>query len=159
MPDDPAIIDAFPTAFNTQEDILTGLNVLARAALFGEIPAMKVDPLRKILETGARTIAMRDTVKQNDKPRTPTPVNMQINTTITNQPSPAQISAIDTFLGDQHMPSAGTIKAIAALDDDPLEVEAAPLPQSDGMNDKVRAGKADMRAGKATWIENLRRPQ
>lgn len=156
MPDDKDIIDDFPDTFDTQDDILRGLNVIARAALNNEIPHIRVDPLRKILETAARTIAMRDTVKQNGAPRPQRPINMQVNNIVGAPPSPAQLSAYDAFLEDEQPGTYNTLKVIAAheplIDDAP----AAPLPRAEGTNEAVRSGKADLRASKGAFYDNLR---
>lgn len=156
MQDEKAIIDDFPTTFESQEDILTGLNVLARAALQNEIPAIRVDPLRKILETAARTIALRDTVKQNDRPRQQRPITMQINNVLSPSPTPAQLSVYDDFLNDEQPSAVGALKAIAAHDQPVDDAPAAPLPQAEGAYAQVKAGKEDLRASKSTFYDKLR---
>lgn len=156
MQDEKAIIDDFPATFETQDDILQGLNIIARAALQNEIPAIRVDPIRKILETAARTIAMRDTVKQNDKPRPQRPINMQVNNIVGAPPSPAQISAYDDFLNDEQPGAYGAMKVIAAHDPPIDDAPAAPLPQAEGTYAQVKAGKSDLRASKGAFYETLR---
>lgn len=165
-PDD--IIHQFPRALHTQEDVLQGLHVVAFGLLHGVVAPTRAEPIRRTLETASKTIAMRDTVKNNkDRPTVNNHIQVQALVAATN-PSARQIAHAqqDDFL-DALGPT--TFDHIPLALSEPLPDPApppatsnAPLPEHIR---RVVEGREEMAAGKSALLASLtpgaraRRPQ
>jgi hypothetical protein len=146
-------LDDFPTTLATQDDVLQGLAVLARAALTGEIPIVRVDPVRKVLEAATKTIAAREIVKQNATRTGPNSVtNVQINNLAHPAGATRARSALDAIVDGDPLPSLSLIEAAEPLQAPLVAPKAAQTSQQAEVLREVRQGRTQLKRDFASLL-------
>jgi len=144
-----------PQQLDTQDDILRGYHTLVVGLLEGGISSHHATEVRRVLESASKTIAMRDTVKNNAKPGAGN--GNQINTTVVNVMAPppkrGQIAA------DPLMAALGALRGAPP---EPLElpdaqiVDEEPAPERQSNTARVEEGRAESREGRSALLASLR---
>ncbi len=146
-------LDDFPTTLATQDDVLQALSVLARAALTGEIPIVRVDPVRKVLEAASKTVASRDLVKQNATRTGPNSVtNVQINNLAHPAGATRARSALDAIVDGDPLPSLSLIEAAEPLQAPIPAPKAAQTSQQAEVLREVRQGRTQLKRDFASLL-------
>lgn len=156
--DDPEdILNQFPTSLTTQEDVLQGLHVIAAGLLHGVVAPTRAEPIRRTLETAAKTIAMRDTIKSNTQ-RPQITNNFQVAAVV--QPSAVKPGRpADPFIEalGPITPHHTPLHLSEPIDVDPTELDRdhnGPLPEH---VQRIAEARAERSEGKSALLASLQR--